>query len=222
MRRNLKYRLVGVMMVVLSLSSCLKEGDTTVLVNDPQEIPFITDYLPEDLLNLFGEENVHFGDQPPVVDLEFKSQHEFLATNLQPPYAPQVGGLSPVTYYHKLSHQYLQIADYIGMNSEETRCRRVSPVYLMGNGNDFTIYYYETPQTEGLPLHAVLMSGTRTNQGIKDFRYGYKIVRYNDSVVSPQVYPTSSIFIFKDWDGIAETSSWFDDTLFYAKNRMKP
>lgn len=214
MKRNLLNRVVVMIAVMLSLTSCLKEGNTTVLVNDPQEIPFITDYLPEDLLELFGEENVHFGDQPPVVDLEFKSQHEFVATNLQPPYAPQIGGLSPITYYHKLRQQYLQVADYISMNSEETRCRLVSPVYLTGSDDAFTVYYYETTQTEGSPEHAVLMSGTLTPNGIKNFRYGYKIMRYNDSVVSPLAYPANSIFIFKDWDGVAEAFSWFDDTLF--------
>ena len=214
MKRLWLRRLLWIAVVMLLLPSCLKQGDTTVLVNDPQEIPFITDYLPEDLLNLFGEENVHFGDQPPLVEMEFKSQHTFVATNLQPPYAPQIGEPSPITYYHKLRQQYLQIADYIGMNSEETHCRLISPAYLMGRGDDFTMYYYEAPQIEGFPEHAVLMSGTLTTGGIKNFRYGYKIMRYNDSVVSPLAYPANSIFIFQDWDGMAESCSWFDDSLF--------
>ena len=222
MKRRLMKRLVCAMFVMLSLPSCLKEGDTTVLVNEPQEVPFITDYLPEDLLNLFGEENVHFGDQPPIVDMEFKSQHEFVATNLQPPFSPQVGGLSPITYYHKLRQQYLQIADYISMNSEETHCRLVSPVYLMGSGDDFTVYYYEAPQTEGLPEHAVLMSGTLTDHGIKDLLYGYKILKYNDSIVPPEAYPVNSIFILRDWDGMAEACSWFVDSLFNPQKPMKP
>ena len=219
MNRKGLYRLLRIAVMLFALSSCLKEGDTTVLINDPQEVPFVTDYLPEDLLNLFGEENVHFGDQPPVVDLEFKSQHEFVATNVQPPFAPQIGGLSPITYYHKVRQQYLQIADYIGMNSEESRCRLISPVYLTGSGDDFTVYYYETPQTEGSPEHAVLMSGTLTPSGIKNFRYGYKIMRYNDSVVSPLAYPAHSVFIFKDWDGMAEACTWFDDSLLNSRMR---
>jgi len=222
MKRKLLKRLVLTMVVALSLPSCLKEGDTTVLVNDPQEIPFITDYLPEDLLQLFGEENVHFGDQPPVVDMEFMSQHEYVATNLEPPYAPQVGGLSPISYYHKLRGQYLQMADYIGMNTEESRCRLVSPVYLTGRGNDFTVYYYESPQTEGSPEHAVVMSGTLTSSGIKDFIYGYKIMKYNDSIVPPVAYPVNSIFILKDWDGLAEVCPWFNDTLFHPQNTHIP
>lgn len=210
------------MAVALSLPSCLKEGDTTVWVSDPQEIPFITDYLPEDLLQMFGEENVHFGDQPPVIDMEFKSQHEYVATNLQPPYAPQVGGLSPISYYHKLCRQYLQTADYIGMNTEESKCKLISPVYLTGRGNDFTAYFYESPQTEGSPEHAVVMSGTLTHDGIKNFIYGYKIMRYTDSIVPSVTYPVNSIFILKDCDGLAEAYPWFNDTLFHPQNSLKP
>lgn len=211
-------RFVWMMLVMLTLSSCLKEGDKTILVNDPQDIPFITDYLPEDLLNMFGEEHVFFGDQPPVVDLEFKSMHQYVATNLQPPFAPQPGQLSPITHYHKINQQYLQIADYISMTSEETYCKVISPVYLTGRGNDFTVYYHETPQTDGHPEHVVLLSGTLTANGIRNLMYGYKILKYNDSIVPPTVYPANSIFIFKDYDGLAEKCIWYNESLVNPQN----
>ena len=197
------------LVIFLVLPSCLKEGDKTILVNDPQDIPFITDYLPEDLLELFGEENVFFGDQPPVVNMEFKSMHQYVATNLQPPFAPQAGQLSPITHYHKINQQYLQIADYISMTSEENLSKVISPVYLTGRGKDFTVYYHEAPQTEGHPEHAVLFSGTLTNAGVRNFRYGYKIMKYNDSIVPQTVYPANSIFIFRDYDGLAEAFNWY-------------
>ena len=221
MKRNWIHRIALVfnaLLVCFVMSSCLKEGDKTILVNDPQDIPFITEYLPEDLLNLFGEENVFFGDQPPVVDMEFKSLHQYAATNLQPPFAPQVGQLSPITHYHKINQQYLQIADYLSMTSEETYCKVISPVYLTGRGNDFTVYYHEAPQTEGHPEHAVLFSGTLTNNGVRNFRYGYKILKYNDSIVPQTVYPANSIFIFKDYDGMAEACTWYNDSLVTPQN----
>lgn len=135
------YYLFLMVLAMLALPSCLKEGDKTILVNDPQDIPFITDYLPDDLLDMFGEENVHFGDQPPVIDMEFMSLHEYAATSLQPPFAPPVGTQSPIKHYHKIDQQYLQIADYYCMSSEESFCKLISPVYLTGSGNDFTMYY---------------------------------------------------------------------------------
>ena len=221
MIRNLIHKtalVFNALVIFLALPSCLKEGDKTILVNDPQEIPFITDYLPQDLLDLFGEENVFFGDQPPVVDLEFKSMHQYVATNLQPPFAPPVGTTSPIMHYHKINQQYLQIADYFSMTSEENESKVISLVYLTGRGNDFTVYFHEAPQTEGHPEHAVLFSGTLTNAGVRNFRYGYKILQYNDSIVPQTIYPANSIFIFKDNDGLAETCDWYNDSLVNPQN----
>lgn len=207
------------LLTLLALPSCLKEGDgSSILLNDPQEIPLITEFLPEDLLTLFGEEYVYFGDQPPVVDLEFVSNHEYVATNLQPPYAPPIGTISPIKHYHKISQQYQQIADYYSMSSEETQCHLITPVFLTGYGKKFTAYYYEEPDTDGSPVHAAMLSGELTNAGVRNFRYGYQIVRYNDSIVPPTVYPASSIFIFTDHDGLAEKINWFNESLLGTQN----
>lgn len=201
-------------LALVAFSSCLKEGDhSSILLNDPQDIPLITEYLPQDLLDMFGEQNVNFGDQPPVVNMEFVSNHEYVATSLEPPFAPPVGTLTPIKRYHKINQHYLQIADYYSMSSEEDACHLLSPVYLTGYGDHFTAYYFEEPDTDGKPVHATLFSGRLTSAGVRDFRYGYKIVRYNDSIVPPTVYPVNSIFIFKDHDGLAEKETWFDESL---------
>lgn len=202
------------LLLLTSLSSCLKEGDSSsILLNDPQDIPLITEYLPEDLLQMFGEDNVHFGDQPPVMGLEFVSNHEYVALSLEPPFAPPVGTISPIKHYHKFNQHYLQTADYYSMSSEETYCHLMSPVYLTGHDDCFTAYYYEEPNTTGKPVHAALFSGRLTSAGVRDFMYGYKIIRYNDSIVPPTVYPANSVFIFKDHDGLAEKVTWFDESL---------
>lgn len=214
MKHRLIISFVWLFVGALTLSSCMKEGDETILVNDPQDIPFITNYLPEDLWNMFGEENVHFGDQPPVVDMEFMSVHKYVAVAVDAPNHPQVGETSPVKYYHKFCQQYHQIASYYSMNSEDPNCKLITPVYMTGSGNDFTVYYFETLQTEGLPEQAVVMSGTVTDGGIKNFLYGYQIVKYNDSIYDENlVYPVNSIFVFKDADSLAERCNWYIDTI---------
>ncbi len=213
-KRQKRGLIAVVLLVMMAFTSCLKEGDhSSILLNDPQEVPLITDYLPQDLLEMFGEGNVNFGDQPPVIDMEFVSNHEYVATSLQPPFAPPVGTITPIKHYHKISQQYMQIADYYSMSSEETSCHYLSPIYLTGYGNRFTAYYFEEPDTDAKPVHAVLFSGQVTSAGIRDFMYGYKIVRYNDSIVPPTVYPVNSIFIFKDHDGLAEKETWFNESL---------
>ena len=209
------------LLVLLAFTSCLKEGDNaSILLNDPQDIPLITEYLPVDLLEVFGEENVHFGDQPPVIDMEFVANHEYAAIVMDSPNHPQIGEISGNLHYHKFSGQYLQVADYFRMTTdelafEEYPCKLISPVYISGRGNNFSVYYYEAPQTFGLPEYAVVLSGTVTNDGIKDYRYGYKIMKYNDTVnFDPyQHYPVNSIFVFKDHDGLAQKETWFDESL---------
>ena len=218
MKHTLKSFIVC-LLVMLALPSCLKEGNKTIMVNDPQDIPLITDYLPADLLELFGEENVFFGDQPPAIDMEFKSLYQYEAVVTDMFHHPQPGEISPIMHYHKINQQYLQIADYISMTSEESTGKVISPVYLTGRGDDFTVYFYEVRQTDGHPEHAVLFSGTLTATGVENFRYGYKIMKYNDPIVPQTVYPVNSIFIFKDHDGMAEASNWYDESLINSQNR---
>ena len=73
--------LSAVVLLFSLLPSCLKEADETILVNDPQKIPFIMEgrWTPE-LLELFGEENVCFGDTPPRLDCGFTASHRYAAT----------------------------------------------------------------------------------------------------------------------------------------------
>ena len=201
-------------LVLSGFNSCLKEdGNSSILFNDPQDIPFITEYLPMDLLQLFGEENIHFGDRPFNVEMEFESRHRYVAVTTSAESHPAAGTTSPIAHYHKISRKYLQIADYYSMTQEEACCKLVSPVYLTGNDTAFTAYYFEQPATAGRPVHAVLFSGKKSEAGLKDFRYGYKIVRYTDSIVPPTVYPENTIFIFADSDGLAERHTWFDESL---------
>jgi len=202
---------VGFILASFFFASCTKNDKSTIVYPDPQIIPFLTEYLPMDLLELFGEENVNFGDMPPKLDgLEFKSQHTYVATNLDTPYSPQPGQQTPVIHYHKFKRQYIAIAEYLSKSSEEIVTHDIYPVYIIGDQNAFTAYYYETTTTGGTPTHAVIMTGKIGDDGIKDYMYGYKIVRYNEE--KPEnVYPEGTIFIFKDTDGISEYETWYDD-----------
>lgn len=199
------------MIVAFLLGSCTTNDDSTIVYPDPQEIPLLIDYLPSDLLELFGMENVYFGDTPPTLDgLEFKSQHTYVATNLDTPYSPQPGQQTPVIHYHKFTRQYIAIAEYLSKSSEEVITHDIYPVYILGDDNAFTAYYFETTTTGGSPTHAVIMTGKIGADGIEDYMYGYKIVRYNEEIPD-NVYPAGTIFIFKDTDGLSEYESWYVD-----------
>lgn len=198
-----------VVLLSLFLSSCLKEADETILVHDPQKIPFITDpRWPSELLELFGEENVHFGDVPPRLECGFVSNHQYVATNLPPGQSPEIGSVTPVAHYHRFCNQYLQICEYHGMNSAENVLHVVDTAYITGHDDKFTVYFLETWSTSGTPTLAVVMSGELADGGVAGFRYGYQIVSYADEDIPPNVYPVNSVFIFQDPDHLSEYTQW--------------
>ena len=194
------------MAFLVLLFSCLKDDDgRTILVHDPQVIPFITDTTcwPQDLLELFGEEHVNFGDTPPKMDFSFRvDRQQYAATNLDPSESPAIGSYTPVPHLHRFHGQYLQICQYvhgITLDGENAIESRIDTVYVTGHDSLFTVYYRETFPTAGTPTHAVIMSGTLAGStAVIDYRYGYKIVNYADSIVPADIYPINSIFVFQN------------------------
>ena len=203
--------LVQCLVFLTLLPSCLREGDGTILVHDPQRIPFITDdRWPHELLELFGEENVNFGDTPPLVDTicGFVSKHRYAATNLPEGESPAIGSVTPVLHYHRFNNQYLQICEYQGMNSSDGVRHVIDTAYVTGHDSLFTAYWLEAWTTGGSPILAVVLSGTLARQGVADYRYGYQIVGYADEDIPYNVYPIGSVFVFQDPDGLSEYIQW--------------
>lgn len=206
-----EYFLFGLIFFLLLLfSSCLKKGDETILVHDPQKIPFITDERwSSELRELFGEEYVNFGDLPPHLDCEFVSNHKYTATNLPEGQSPSIGSTTPIVHYHKFDDQYLQICHYHNMNSGENVVHNIEDAYITGHDNKFTIYCIEQLSTGGAPTLAVIMSGELSEDGIINYRYGYQIIDYTDEMIPTNVYPLNTVFVFQDPDGLSEYVQWY-------------
>ena len=207
MRYRIMKRFVWMALLAVVLPSCLKEGDKTILVNDPQDIPFITEF-PQDLLDMFGEENVYFGDTPPRLECGFMANHQYVATNLPPGLSPEIGSVTPVIHYHRFCQQYLQVCEYRGLHSGENVPNIVDTAYIMGHDSCFTAYWLETWSTGGAPTLAVVMSGKLADKGIVNYRYGYQIMNYADDNIPANVYPVNSVFIFQDPDCLSEYTPW--------------
>ena len=61
-------------------SSCLKDEPETTIFYGHQQIPNINAYMPMRLLEAFGNENLHFGDNPPQMEGNFLSVQRELHT----------------------------------------------------------------------------------------------------------------------------------------------
>lgn len=233
------------------LTSCLKDENATVLYSS-QEIPDINYFMPSSLLNLMGNENLHFGDEPPRISGTFYADSLYVQ---QAKYADTTMPIHSVIAGNRLSNSYLNIFEqHKGiLKCEYTAIRNVSnydiyefsredstyahfresdvplmdsPVrpiyfeegskldlddfhraYLMGEGDDFTMYYYEVlvnyaPPTVPFtinsfyPVIANIISGTLKERNviqydslhnptdtikeqiIKDFIWGKEVLGY--------------------------------------------
>lgn len=190
--------------------SCVKDSDETILVNDPQQIKLLNEW-PTDLLELYGEEHVCFGDVPPVLDCGFKANHKYVAVQIDGMVGPPIGTLTPIARYYRFEEQYIGIAKLHCYHTNGMDVHRtIYPVYLTGHKEDgtFTAYFTDTVQTPGTPVHKVVMSGRLTVRGVEDYRYGYKIVEYLETGIPGNAYPLNSLFVFEDADGVADYDGW--------------
>ena len=185
------------LLVLNCLTSCVKDSDETILVNDPQQIRLLNEW-PEDLLELYGEDNVFFGDIPPIMNCGFRSNHKYVEVKIDGMSGPPIGTLTPITRYFKFEEQYIAIAKLHCFHTNGMDVHRtIYPVYLTGHKEEgsFTAYFCDTRMTENV---------------IEDYRYGYKIIKYLEPDIQENVYPVNSVFVFEDADGFVDYDNWHD------------
>lgn len=81
-------------------------------------------------------------------------------------------------------------------------------VYISGKDNNFTVYYCYQSVNKGVTATlAVVLSGTKTDSGIKDCYYAMSMINKTDDP-SRVFMSTNAYRIFKDGDGLSEWSTW--------------
>lgn len=166
-----KYRILLTISLLgtLFLSSCLKqdpEVDDTTIFYGHQQIPNINTFMPLRLLNAFGDENLHFGDNPPRMEGLYVSHQREVDTFsvvdnsqwLPPMPSPASDIFFDLTEQHigiaQLHFTYTTDAEHHGSTQQTLEVMRnglaefvndtIAPDYFKGNAynvNDFgTIY----------------------------------------------------------------------------------
>ena len=196
-----------------------------------QSIPSIDIIIPHELIAEMGS-NLHFGDNPPFIDsLSFNSLRlkHFIHNSDHPeiPYNTDLMYYQTDSQLITTKFQFKFYGQHRGVFDSCNYLRNIGPInmpdptnpppivyyyyeyanihdsiFIMGNGNDFTIYYHQSqrrrvhPATEmynnvvgGMDLiskQSVIISGTISEQGdINDFHFGYRIEQYNKQLTSP-------------------------------------
>lgn len=161
---------------ILILQSC-GSGLVDVNFSDKQDYMFF-DSIPSALLEAFGESNVNFGDDPPIIEGTYKaemnySEYRKYVALIQNPLTGEIIEnevefdiplFEPTRYYHKFYGQNSHLCSYTvkfnDVDNNITQCD-ISPINIIGNGDNFTAYYYEDrPEEAGEPRYAVMISGT--------------------------------------------------------------
>lgn len=76
MKKHL-FKTIFLLCELLTLSSCLKDDPkhNPTIYYAYQQIPNINEFMPQRLLYAFGNENLHFGDEPPKIEGTFVADH---------------------------------------------------------------------------------------------------------------------------------------------------
>lgn len=220
--------------VFLALSiaflSCEREG-IDFDFNSPQDIQKVNLTLlnNNDLIEHFGESNIHFGPVPPNLEgISFKvtgmnydycERYVFGPTPDAPPIPSHV---DPPTYEPSINHHHffdhLQSISKHRMMTFGTHgdiyTKENDTIYVIGNNNNFTAYYIEktTGEGSGNPTNAILISGTLVYDkdgkfiGVEKYRIGKKILEFEYHPTIP-TYAQGTIEI-KRHDELSPRFEW--------------
>ena len=174
MKKISSYFLIVIAFIVMQ--SCNPE-QLNVIFPGPQDYDPITS-IPAYLLNVIGEENIHFGDNPPKLDSTYQSCNSFYvfrkdvalmqlidSVYINEPQEDTDTTIDATHYYFKFSNHQSHCCSIETMQvnkqtGDTTRCSSDS-VYVIGIKPDFTAYYYEYhPEESGKPTYANVITGT--------------------------------------------------------------
>lgn len=84
--------------------------------------------------------------------------------------------------------------------------------FISGSGNNFTAFFNTIGETYGIATrHALMISGTKTSDGIKDLYYAFVMVEKGDDTNHPLM--AEGIFrVFRDQDGLSVNTTWPSST----------
>lgn len=193
------------------VSACDKWEGIPLVFQDPQEILYLEEVLPSELIYAFGEEHIHFGPNPPDLDsITFKVEGMTYDTCIRYIYGPNgesmIAPTAPPTYdgtryyYHFWNHTEMLSSHKLKTidPSGNTFIRTNDSTYIIGHDSVFTAYYTETilEPHSGNPTNYIILSGTvvrdkKTNAflGIKNYRIGKMIKGYHHQPEIPSYAP---------------------------------
>lgn len=197
------------------LSSCTKNDENTIVVIGTEYyiddiMTVIPDSLQTQFMAAFGE--IPRGAVPPKIEGSYVVDPKTRCGSNLPDWLLQV---DEPNAYLRFTRQHNGIAV---LDLNESTEHVTDTVFVMGNGNKFTVYFIEDKSYQ-MPYNGqsyqvwmkrgIVMRGQVTANGLADFRLASIILKAEDNSngVLTQ-YAPGSYFIYKDGDGTAANLDW--------------
>lgn len=205
--------------------------------NDPQEVETIQEALQQndDLVELFGEDNIYFGPNPPSLnDICFRVNGMFYDTCIR--YIFDINNGNQIIQSHATTapydasvntHLFYDHVQCIAKHKIKTRDSHsntylldLDNAYIIGHDTLFTTYYVGKIEGNGDPTVAMLISGTlvfdtiKTStpptiefKGVRNYIFGKKILKYD---YQPTQAPAPGTIEIKKHPGLSPSCEWDD------------
>lgn len=187
--------------------SCTKNDDNTiVLIGTEYYIEDILSVVPDSLQTRFFADfgSIPEGPVPPKIEGEYVVARKVRVASNLPGWALET--VEDNTYL-RFTKQHNGI---VTLNLNEVAESVTDTVFVCGNEQQFAVYYIEDLKHElGRIKRGVVIKGTKTAQGLSDFRFAQVIMEsedYSNGQFPPN--PVGTYYIYKDEDGLAENFDW--------------
>lgn len=210
---NLTLRIVNEVPVIVS-------GDIYPW-NTGAEINYV---IPEEILDKLDDHiDIHYGINPPNVE------GCYLIDPFECVYCEDYGngGFEPG---HIVNSNYILFRDQNmslrTINMSEVSVSQTSysignGAFISGEGNDFTVFFSTEGESRNIyTKEALVISGTKTEEGIKDLQYAFVMIDKGDD--PEQLLMEKGVYrVFKDSDHLAVKAEWPTDFSFGRPSIMK-
>ncbi len=193
---------------IIELSGYINPWDT--------EDPRFDDVVPDTIANKLGEYiPIYAGINPPIVEGAFLID-PFVTVYCED-YANDEGGFEPGT---KVTSRCIRFSnqntventlDYDSYTVSGSSNDSGTGAFISGSGDKFTAFFNTVGTSSGIyTKEALIISGTKTEEGIKDLYYAFVMVEKGED--SEDILMDEGVFrVFKDSDGLSVNTS-FDDS----------
>lgn len=168
----------------------------------------IKSVIPDDIRNKMKDYITFYeGDTPPnIEDVYLASPYVYVYDSS---YDGDISGRQIDDYYFEFTNQNSNDNTcYFRKTHSSKNAIESGKAYIMGNGNNFTLYLNSTSTELGIyQKRVVVVSGTKTANGIKDFRQAF-VLTEKENDPEETIVPVGTFRVFKDEDGLAENSTW--------------